>query len=127
MFDHLSLSSICLNNSSLLFLFSGSSAEIILTQTPKAQSVVPGQTVSFRCKSSTTIGDDINWYLQKSGKTPKLLIYDTTERQSGVPDRFRATAVQTDFTLIISGVQTEDAGVYYCHLYYSNSQWVFKL
>ncbi|CAI5691827.1 unnamed protein product [Oreochromis niloticus] len=95
-------------------LVQGSSAEIILTQTPEAQSVVPGQTVSIRCKSSTSIGDDINWYLQKSGKAPKLLIYDTTERQSGVPDRFRATAVQTDFTLIISGVQTEDAGVYYC-------------
>uniref|UniRef100_A0A3B4HCX4 Ig-like domain-containing protein n=1 Tax=Pundamilia nyererei TaxID=303518 RepID=A0A3B4HCX4_9CICH len=89
-------------------------SEIVLTQTPKAQSVVPGQTVSVRCKSSTSIGDDIDWYLQKSGKAPKLLIYDTTARQSGVPDRFRATAVQTDFTLIISGVQTEDAGVYYC-------------
>uniref|UniRef100_A0A3Q0QNC3 Ig-like domain-containing protein n=1 Tax=Amphilophus citrinellus TaxID=61819 RepID=A0A3Q0QNC3_AMPCI len=99
----------------LLFLmFPGSSGEIILTQTPEAQSVVPGQTVSIRCKSSTLIGDDINWYLQKSGEALKLLIYDTTARQSGVPDHFRATAVQTDFTLIISGVQAEDAGVYYC-------------
>ncbi|CAI5691889.1 unnamed protein product [Oreochromis niloticus] len=95
-------------------LVQGSSAEIVLTQTPKAQSVVPGQTVSIRCKSSTTIGDDINWYLQKSGKAPKLLIADTTYHQSGVPDRFRATNLTTDFTLIISEVQAEVAGVYYC-------------
>ncbi|CAI5691858.1 unnamed protein product [Oreochromis niloticus] len=96
-------------------LVQGSSAEIILTQTPKAQSVVPGQTVSIRCKSSTSIDDDINWYLQKSGKAPKLLIADTTYHQSGVPDRLRAaTNLTTDFTLIISEVQAEDAGVYYC-------------
>uniref|UniRef100_A0A3P9ATN1 Ig-like domain-containing protein n=1 Tax=Maylandia zebra TaxID=106582 RepID=A0A3P9ATN1_9CICH len=106
-------------------MFSGSSAEIVLTQTPKAQSVVPGQTVSIRCKSSTSIGDDINWYLQKSGKAPKLLIADTTYRQSGVPDpRFTGSGSNSDFTLTISGVQAEDAAVYYC-LHCSNSQWVF--
>uniref|UniRef100_A0A3Q2TM21 Ig-like domain-containing protein n=1 Tax=Fundulus heteroclitus TaxID=8078 RepID=A0A3Q2TM21_FUNHE len=92
----------------------GSSGDIVLTQTPEALSGVQGQTVSIRCKADRLIGDDIDWYLQKSGKAPKLLIADTTERQSGVPERFRATAQQTDFTLTISGVQTEDAGDYYC-------------
>uniref|UniRef100_A0A3Q1G6D5 Ig-like domain-containing protein n=1 Tax=Acanthochromis polyacanthus TaxID=80966 RepID=A0A3Q1G6D5_9TELE len=91
-----------------------SSGDIILTQSAGSQSAVPGQTVSITCKSSRLIGDDINWYLQKPGEAPKLLIYDTTERQSGVPERFRAKAHQTDFTLTISGVQTEDEGVYYC-------------
>ncbi|CAJ1069584.1 hypothetical protein F2P81_026170 [Xyrichtys novacula] len=95
-------------------LIHGSSGEIILTQSPGAQSFLQGQTVSVRCKSSTLIGDDINWYLQKPGEPPKLLFADTTYRQSGVPDRFSATAQQTDFTLTIRGVQTEDAGVYYC-------------
>ncbi|KAF0021577.1 hypothetical protein F2P81_026170 [Scophthalmus maximus] len=95
-------------------LVQGSSGEIVLTQTPGSQSVVPGQTVSIRCKASTLIGDDMNWYLQKPGEAPKLLIADTTARQSGVPDRFSATAHQTDFTLTIRAVQTEDGGVYYC-------------
>uniref|UniRef100_A0AAQ5ZPL6 Ig-like domain-containing protein n=1 Tax=Amphiprion ocellaris TaxID=80972 RepID=A0AAQ5ZPL6_AMPOC len=91
-----------------------SSGDIILTQSAGFQSAVPGQTVSITCKSSRLIGDDINWYLQKPGEAPKLLIADTTARQSGVPERFRANAHQTDFILTISGVQTEDAGVYYC-------------
>ncbi|MEQ2234516.1 hypothetical protein ILYODFUR_032539 [Ilyodon furcidens] len=103
-------------------LVQGSSGDIILTQTPGAQSGVQGQTVSIRCKADRLIGDDINWYLQKPGEAPKLLIYDTTARQSGVPERFRATAHQTDFTLIISGVQTEDAGVYYCQ---QHNSWPF--
>uniref|UniRef100_A0A8D3CXD4 Ig-like domain-containing protein n=1 Tax=Scophthalmus maximus TaxID=52904 RepID=A0A8D3CXD4_SCOMX len=106
-------------------LVQGSSGEIVLTQTPGSQSVVPGQTVSIRCKASTLIGDDMNWYLQKPGEAPKLLIYDTTARQSGVPDRF-SSGSNSDFTLTISGVQAEDAAVYYCQsFHYINSQNVF--
>uniref|UniRef100_I3KLZ6 Ig-like domain-containing protein n=1 Tax=Oreochromis niloticus TaxID=8128 RepID=I3KLZ6_ORENI len=97
MFDHLFLSLICLNNSSLLFLFS-------------AQSVVPGQTVSIRCKSSTTIA----WYQQKDGGVPKMLIYYASTRYSGIPARFTGSGSNSDFTLTISGVQAEDAAVYYC-------------
>uniref|UniRef100_A0A3Q4GTY0 Ig-like domain-containing protein n=1 Tax=Neolamprologus brichardi TaxID=32507 RepID=A0A3Q4GTY0_NEOBR len=87
---------------------------IILTQTPKAQSVVPGQTVSVRCKASSSVGGCLNWYLQKDGESPKLLIYSATSRQSGVSKRFNGSGSGTDFTLTISRVQAEDAGVYYC-------------
>uniref|UniRef100_A0A3P9ATI9 Ig-like domain-containing protein n=1 Tax=Maylandia zebra TaxID=106582 RepID=A0A3P9ATI9_9CICH len=95
-------------------LVQGSSAEIVLTQTPKAQSVAPGQTVSVRCKASSGMGSYLHWYLQKPSEAPKLLVYYATNRQSGVSDRFSGSGSGTDFTLTISGVQAEDAGVYYC-------------
>ncbi|XP_071399506.1 uncharacterized protein [Centroberyx affinis] len=95
-------------------LVQDSSEEIILTQSPESKSVEPGQTVSIRCKASSTAGTHIHWYLQKAGETPKLLINFATTRQSGVSDRFSGSGSGTDFTLTISGVQTEDTGVYYC-------------
>ncbi|KAL7381231.1 hypothetical protein ABVT39_002502 [Epinephelus coioides] len=95
-------------------LVQGSSGEIILTQSPGSQSVVPGQTVSITCKASSDMSHYLHWYLQKPGESPKLLIYYATARQSGVSDRFSGSGSGTDFTLTISGVQTEDAGVYYC-------------
>uniref|UniRef100_UPI0037E97B6D uncharacterized protein n=1 Tax=Semicossyphus pulcher TaxID=241346 RepID=UPI0037E97B6D len=94
-------------------LVQGSSGDIILTQSPGAQSV-PGQTVSIRCKASSSVSNDLQWYLQKPGESPKLLIYYATTRQSGVSDRFSGSGSGTDFTLTIRGVQTEDAGDYYC-------------
>eukprot|EP00064_Thunnus_orientalis_P019021 superscaffoldBa00004590_g19131 len=94
-------------------LVQGSSGEIILTQSPGSQSVVPGQTVSLRCKSSYSTSY-LHWYLQKTGEAPKLLIYKATNRQPGVSDRFSGSRSNTDYTLTISGVQAEDSGVYYC-------------
>uniref|UniRef100_A0A3Q1B3R0 Ig-like domain-containing protein n=1 Tax=Amphiprion ocellaris TaxID=80972 RepID=A0A3Q1B3R0_AMPOC len=95
-------------------LVQGSSSEIILTQSPGSQSVVPGQTVSIRCKTSESVYSDLQWYLQKPGKSPQLLIYNDATRYSGVPDRFSGSGGGYDFTLTISGVQAEDSGVYYC-------------
>ncbi|KAG7225250.1 hypothetical protein INR49_014645 [Caranx melampygus] len=96
-----------------------SSGEIIVTQTPGAQSVVVGQTVSIRCQTSSSVAYNgknwLHWYLQKPGEAPKLLIYLANGRQSGVSDRFTGQASSgTDYTLTISGVQGEDSGVYYC-------------
>uniref|UniRef100_A0A665T4E9 Ig-like domain-containing protein n=1 Tax=Echeneis naucrates TaxID=173247 RepID=A0A665T4E9_ECHNA len=101
-------------------LVQGSSGEITLTQSPGAKSVSPGQTVSISCKASSSIGSYLHWYLQKPGETPKLLIYWATTRQSGVPERFSGSGSNSDFTLTISGVQTEDAAVYYCQTSYKN-------
>uniref|UniRef100_A0A7N8XWX8 Ig-like domain-containing protein n=1 Tax=Mastacembelus armatus TaxID=205130 RepID=A0A7N8XWX8_9TELE len=91
-----------------------------MTQSPGFQSVVPGQTVSIRCQASSSVSSYLNWYLQKPGEAPKPLIYYATNRQSGVSDRFSGSGSGTDFTLTISRVQAEDAGVYYCQ---QSSSW----
>uniref|UniRef100_I3K8Z8 Ig-like domain-containing protein n=1 Tax=Oreochromis niloticus TaxID=8128 RepID=I3K8Z8_ORENI len=104
----------------LLYVFvsvsSESRGQITVTQ---PGSVVPGQTVSVRCKASSSVSTCLHWYLQKDGESPKLLIYSATNRQSGVSDHFSGSGSGTDFTLTISRVQAEDAGVYYCHQCYS--------
>ncbi|CAJ1082937.1 immunoglobulin lambda-1 light chain-like [Xyrichtys novacula] len=101
-------------------LVQASSGQILLTQTPGSQSVVPGGTVSIKCRTSSYVGNNLQWYLQKPGEAPKLLIYAALSRQSGVPARFSGSGSGSDFTLTISGVQAEDSGVYYCQQDYTS-------
>uniref|UniRef100_A0A3Q3MPG6 Ig-like domain-containing protein n=1 Tax=Mastacembelus armatus TaxID=205130 RepID=A0A3Q3MPG6_9TELE len=103
-------------DSPLLLLHRG---QITLIQSPGSQSVVPGQTVNIRCQASSHVSNEMDWYLLKPGEAPKLLIYDAASRQPGVSDRFSGSQSGTDFTLTISRVQAEDAGVYYCQQDYS--------
>ncbi|CAM4724133.1 unnamed protein product [Leuciscus chuanchicus] len=103
-----------------------------VTQTPSERLSQTGQSVTVTCKTSS---DPVNWcsskqclswYLQKPGEAPKLLIHSANSRQSGTPSRFSGSGSNSDFTLTISGVQTEDAGHYYCQSYhYINSKDVF--
>uniref|UniRef100_A0A3Q2DPL4 Ig-like domain-containing protein n=1 Tax=Cyprinodon variegatus TaxID=28743 RepID=A0A3Q2DPL4_CYPVA len=88
--------------------------QVTITQTPGSQSVVPGQTVSIKCKVNLSWIHCLSWYLQKPRDAPKLIIKCRNNRQSGVPDRFSGSGSGSDFTLTISGVQAEDAAVYYC-------------
>uniref|UniRef100_A0A8D1C0C1 Ig-like domain-containing protein n=1 Tax=Sus scrofa TaxID=9823 RepID=A0A8D1C0C1_PIG len=84
----------------------GSSGAIVLTQTPlslSSQSLLHSKGHNY-----------LSCYLQKQGQSPRFLIYYATNRDSMVPDRFSHGGSGTDFTLKISRVEAEDAGVYYC-------------
>ncbi|KAJ8273692.1 hypothetical protein GJAV_G00104480, partial [Gymnothorax javanicus] len=109
-----------------------SMADIVVTQSPAAQAVQQGDTVTISCTVSQGVyvyssgAHSFHWYQQKPGQAPKLLIYLATRRQSGIPDRFSGSGSGTQFTLKITGVQAEDAGDYYCQsAHYISSSWVF--
>uniref|UniRef100_A0A8C2CMH4 Ig-like domain-containing protein n=1 Tax=Cyprinus carpio TaxID=7962 RepID=A0A8C2CMH4_CYPCA len=90
--------------------------QVTITQSPSITAAQPGQEVRINCKTSSSVynGNYLYWYLQKPGEAPKLLIYAATNRYTGTPSRFSGSGSNSDFTLTISGVQTEDTGDYYC-------------
>ncbi|KAI9547415.1 hypothetical protein NQZ68_016964 [Dissostichus eleginoides] len=115
----------------LLYVFvsvsSESRGQVTVTQSG-AVSSAPGRSVSITCRTSSKVynGNYLAWYQQRDGGTPKLLIYLASTRESGISNRFTGSGSNSDFTLTISGVQTDDAAVYYCQsVHYPNSQWVF--
>uniref|UniRef100_A0AAX7TY01 Ig-like domain-containing protein n=1 Tax=Astatotilapia calliptera TaxID=8154 RepID=A0AAX7TY01_ASTCA len=116
----------CLRHPHFFCVFSPSRGQITVTQ-PGAVSSAVGGTVSIKCRTSQNVYNNnyLAWYQQKDGESPKRLVYYASTRVSGIPARFTGSGSNSDFTLTISGVQAEDAAVYYCMCWhYPNSQWV---
>ena len=111
----------------LLYVFvsvsSESRGQITVTQPAAVRADLRGS-ATISCKTSQrvytlSIYHYLAWYKQRDGEVPKLLIYYATSRESGIPGRFSGSGSNSDFTLTISGVQAEDAAVYYCQSYHS--------
>ncbi|MBZ3890010.1 Ig kappa chain V-ID region 16 [Sciurus carolinensis] len=84
-----------------------------MTQSPTSLFKSQVERVSITCRVSQGISSYLNWYQQKPGQAPKLLIYHANSLHSGVPSRFSGSGSGTDYTLTISRLETEDVATYF--------------
>ncbi|VTJ78654.1 Hypothetical predicted protein [Marmota monax] len=101
----------------LLLWIPGFSGDVVLTQAPLSEPIAPGQPASISCRSSQSLlhsngNTYLRWVVHKPGQAPQHLIYKVSNQNTGVSDRFSISGSGTEFTLRISRVEPEDAGVY---------------
>ncbi|MBN3291161.1 KV5A2 protein, partial [Polypterus senegalus] len=98
----------------LVFCIHDSRCQISVTQPSAPKSVSIGGSVTFSCTTGSDVSNYLNWYQQRPGEKPKILIYNTNNRYTDTPSRFTGSGSGTSYSLTITGVQSEDAGHYYC-------------
>uniref|UniRef100_A0A8C0VI82 Ig-like domain-containing protein n=1 Tax=Cyanistes caeruleus TaxID=156563 RepID=A0A8C0VI82_CYACU len=80
---------------------------------PSSLSANVGDTVRITCSGGSS--SYYGWFQQKvPGTGPVTVIYDNTNRPSGIPSRFSGSLSGSTNTLTITGVQAEDEAVYFC-------------
>ena len=102
-----------------MFPISGARCDIQVTQSPSSLSASLTERVSITCRTSQSVSNYLNWYQQKPGQAPKLLIYYATRLHTDVPSRFSGSGSGTDYTLTISSLEADNAATYYCLQGYS--------
>ncbi|CAD7674153.1 unnamed protein product [Nyctereutes procyonoides] len=103
----------------LLAYGSGADSQTVVTQEPSL-SVSSGGTVTLTCglsSGSVSTSNYPSWYQQTQGQSPRMLIYNTNNRPSGVPNRFTGSISGNKAALTITAAQPEDEADYYCLLY----------
>uniref|UniRef100_A0A8C6XG10 Ig-like domain-containing protein n=1 Tax=Naja naja TaxID=35670 RepID=A0A8C6XG10_NAJNA len=79
--------------------------------------VASGGTVTISCRyDGGNLGDgNYPWWSQQiPGHPPRALIYTTSTRPSGVPERFSGSRSGNVMSLTITGALLEDEATYYC-------------
>ncbi|CAI5797424.1 Ig lambda chain V region 4A [Podarcis lilfordi] len=112
----------------LLLFFSafcnGLSSQAALTQTNGPVSVALRGSTTLSC---TLQGVEFistvhpSWYLQREGKAPQLLIYNSRERATGIPERFSGETYGNTAKLTVSSIEEGDEGDYYCAVWHENT------
>ncbi|KAL1765347.1 Ig kappa chain V-I region Walker [Sigmodon hispidus] len=109
----------------LLFWIPGMICDIQMTQSPSLTASLGGS-VTITCRASQSVSNWLAWYQQKPGNSPKLLIYNAVNLESGIPSRFSSSGSGTYFTLAISNLQPEDVATYYCQQSWSTPPTVIQ-
>jgi len=86
----------------------GSLVQAVLTQPPSVSANL-GETVRITCSGvDSSISNDAGWYqLKTPGSAPVTVIYESSNRPSGIPSRFSGSRSDSTGTLTIAGVQAK--------------------